>query len=162
MKSKQVRDDRHTDKLLQEILLQCGQYFQPGALFYQRLWRERLRHLGFRVIAIEKQQYHHLWEIRLRGTLTAQAYLLLSKMASPKSLRAKDLLVEQLKAEIHLLAKEMGPPLKRDEIMVTRTGAYVRVVFLWAAGEPGLLMRKEKQADAFPFLIRPWLRKIRN
>ena len=165
MKSKPARRARgeiHPDQLLPKILLRCGQYYQSGELFYQRLWRERLRHLGFWVITIEKLACHHLWDIRLRGTLVAQAYLLLSKPASSASFHAKDLMAAQLKAEMRLMAKELGPPIKRDEITVERTGTYVRVVFLWPKGEPGLLMRKEKKADAFPFLIRPWLRCLRN
>ena len=166
MKSKLVRaqkgDQAKADRELKKILLQCGRYYQSGELFFQRLWRERFRQLGFRVTRVEKHECHHLWEVRLCGTLTAQSYLLLTKPVPPKWLNAPDLLERQLKAEVQRMAQELGPPIKGAEIMVTRTGACFRVIFLWPEGEPGLLLRKEKKADAFHFLIRPWLRRIRN
>ena len=151
-----------TDRQLKGIMLRCGRYYQSGELFFQRLWRERFRQLGFRVTRVEKHECHHLWEVRLCGTLTAQSYLLLSKPVPSKWLNAADLLERQLNAEVRRVAQELGPPIKGAEIMVTRTGACFRVIFLWSEGEPGLLLRKEKKADAFRFLIRPWLRRIRN
>ena len=166
MKSKFVRalkgGPAKADRQLQRILFRCGRYFQSGELFFQRLWRDYFRQLGFRVTRVEKHDCHHLWEVRLCGTLTAQSYLLLSKPVPPKWLNAADLLERQLKAEARETAQEWGPPVRRDEITVVRTGAYFRVIFLWPEGEPGLLLRKEKKADAFQFLIRPWLRSIRN
>ena len=166
MKSKFVRavkgSQAKQDRQLARILLQCGRYYQPGELFFHRLWREHFRHLGFRVTAIEKLDCHHLWDMRQCGTLTAQSYLLLTKPVPHKLLNAPDLMERQLKAEVQHMAHEWGPSVKRDEITVVRTGAYFRVSFLWPEGEPGLLLRKEKKPHAFPFLIRPWLRSIRN
>jgi hypothetical protein len=77
-------------------------------------------------------------------------------MASDKMLEA------QLKAEVQRLAQEMGPAIKTDSISVDRHGQYLRVAFLWSRGKPGLLMRKTKKPEAFTFLIRPWLRQVRN
>jgi hypothetical protein len=163
MKSKAPRSaSAKPAALLRKIMLQGGRYYQSGDLFFQRLWRARVRALGFRVIAIEKHDCHHLWDLRLCGTLAAQSYLLLSKPVPPKALAAEDLLENQLKAEVRQIAQELGPPVKNSEITVSRTGAYFRVTFLWPQGEPGLLLRREKKPDAFRFLIRPWLRHIRN
>ncbi len=165
MKAKPVRRTlgrTRRDRLLQGILLKCGGYYRSGELFYQRLWKDSLIRLGFRVISVEKLDCHHLWDLRLRGTLTAQSYLLLSTPVPAKLLNNPELLERQLQAVICDIAYELGPPIKRDEITVVRTGAYFKVAFIWPCGEPGLLLRKEKRPDAFRFLIRPWLRTVRN
>lgn len=165
MKAKHLRralGRNQQDRLLQGIMLKCGGYFGSGKLFYQRLWRDWLIRLGFRVISIEKLDCHHLWELKLCGTLTAQSNLLLSIPVPAKSLNKPELLELQLQSAIRDIASELGPPIKRDEITVARTGAYFKVILIWPRGEPGLLLRKEKRPDAFRFLIRPWLRTVRN
>jgi hypothetical protein len=45
---------------------------------------------------------------------------------------------------------------------VARKGAYLRVTFIWPLGKPGRWVKPEKKAEAFSFLIRPWLRRNRN
>jgi hypothetical protein len=150
------------DRLVKRVLLRCGRYYQGAELFYQRLWKQHFNQLGFRVILVEKYEYHHLWRIRLRGSLTTQSYLLLSKSVSPKFWHAPDVQEKQLAAEVRRIAEEMGLPIKRDCLSVSRTGAYFQVSFLWPKGRPGLLLRSEAKPEAFRFLIRPWLRLIRN
>jgi len=91
---------------LKQLLRKCGRYYQAGDLIYHRLWREKFRQLGFRVIAVEKLDCHHVWDIRLRGSLSAQSYLLLSKPVPNRALAGeKNLQEEQLKAEIKQFAK---------------------------------------------------------
>ena len=150
------------DVFLQKILRRCGAYYHSGELFYQELWKERLSQIGFRVISVEKLPYHHVWDIRLCGSLTAQTYLLVSKPVFKRYAGSKELLLKQLRLEIQQIAKDMGPPIKTDCVGVSRTGAYFRASFIWPVGKPGLLLKKEKKAEAFSFLIRPWLRKNRN
>ena len=150
------------DKLLEKILRQCGAYYHSGDFFYHELWRERLRQIGFRVISVERGPHHPVWHIKLFGTLAAQAYLLVAKPMSKRNARARDPLLAQLKSEVQQLAKDMGQPIKSDCVSVGRTGPYFRVGFLWPLGKDGLLLNKEKQTEAFSFLIRPWLRKNRN
>jgi hypothetical protein len=147
---------------LEGVLRNAGKYFQPADLFYQRLWWQRLRQVGFQVISVERLEAHPVWDIRLRGTLAAQAYLLVSKPASHKVMASDEMLEAQLKAEVQRIAQEMGPAIKTDSISVDRNGQYLRVAFLWSPGKPGLLMRKTKKPEAFTFLIRPWLRQVRN
>ena len=150
------------DALLEKILRRCGSYYQSGALFYQRLWAQRLGQIGFRVISVEKQVHHHLWEIRLCGNLTAQSYLLLSKPVAKCHFSVQDLLLKQLQSEVRQIAKDLGAIIGRDCIHVHRNGRYFRVSFLWPLGKPGLWLKKEKKAEAFSFLIRPWLGRNRN
>src|SRR5260370_42662337 len=65
------------DRMLNKILRRCGAYYHSADLFYQELWKQRLINIGFRVMLVEKFPYHHVWEIRVCGSLTAQSYLLL-------------------------------------------------------------------------------------
>ena len=93
-----------SDPRLRAILRRGGAYYQSGKLFYQRLWRQELIRIGFRVISVEKIIHHHLWEIRLGGTLTAQTYLLLSTPGG-KVAKDKDVLVQKLRAEVRRIAQ---------------------------------------------------------
>jgi hypothetical protein len=150
------------DRLVKRILLRCGRYYQGAELFYQRLWKQHFNQMGFRVILVEKLDCHHLWRIHLRGSLTTQSFLLLSKSVSPKFMNAPDVQEKQLAAEVRRIAQDLGLPLKRDCLSVSRTGAYFQISFLWPKGRPGLLLRSEFKPQAFRFLIRPRLRLIRN
>lgn len=150
------------DTFLNKILLRCGSYYHSGDLFFQELWKQHMVNIGFRVLYVEKLPYHHVWDIRLCGNLTAQTYLLVSKPVAKKHSWSPEVLVKQLRSEIQQIAKDMGPPVKTDCISVARTGAYFRASFIWPMGKPGRLLKKEKKAEAFSFLIRPWLRRNRN
>lgn len=150
------------DHVLEKILRHCGAYYQSGDLFYQRLWYQHLGNMGFRVIAVTKLSYHELWDIRCYGTLVAQSYLLLSIPVSKPHFSAKDIVLKQLCAEIQRIAKKLGAPIRRDCIHVDRKGAYIRITFIWPLGKPGRWVKPEKNAEAFSFLIRPWLRRNRN
>ncbi len=150
------------DRLLERIMRQCGAYYHSGRFHFHELWRDRLREIGFHVISVERMPHHPVWEIRLRGSLAAQTYLLVTRPV-PKALAcADDLLVPQLKSEIRQIAKDLGKTIKSDCVGVTRSGAYFRVSFLWPLGKPGLWSRQEKRTEPFSFLIRPWLRRSRN
>lgn len=153
---------RPTQNQLARILLKCGRYYQSAALFYQELWRQRLRQIGFHVISVEKLNAHELWVIRIRITASAQLYLLSTRVAARKLMKAEDPFVHQLAAEVLMLAGAMGPPILKDYLTVTRTGAYCTLAFIWPRGRPGLLLRKEMITDAFSFYIKTWLREQRN
>lgn len=150
------------DTHLEKILRRCGVYYQSGDQFYQRLWYQRLTQIGLRVISVEKLPYHQLWDIRLYGTLAAQSYLLLTIPVPKPHFQAKDILLKQLHAEIQQIATDLGAFLRRDCILVNRKGAYFRITFIWPLGKPGRWVKPEKAAEAFSFLIRPWLRRNRN
>lgn len=150
------------DALLMRILRRCGTYYHSADLLYQEFWKQRLVNIGFRVLLVEKTPYHEVWNIRVCGNLTAQSYLLLMKQVPPKHALANDLLERQLRSEVQLMAKEMGPPLKSDCLNVIRTGAYFQITFIWPMGKSGMLLKKEKKVHAFSFLIRPWLKNNRN
>jgi hypothetical protein len=150
------------DRLLTKILRRCGAYYHSADLFYHELWKQRLANIGLRVLSIERLPYHPVWDIRLRCTLSAQMYLLVSKPTPPKLAKSKDLLSKQLESEIHNMAKDMGLAIKKDCLTVIRTGAYFQASFIWPRGKPGLWFKEDKKPEAFSFLIRPWLRKNRN
>ncbi len=150
------------DKLLEQIMRRCGAYYHSGRFHFHELWRDRLREIGFYVISIERLPHHPVWEIRLRGSLAVQTYLLVTKPVPKAHASAPDLLVPQLKSEIRQIAKDLGKPIKSDCVGVTRSGAYFRLSFLWPLGKPGLLLKQEKRTEPFSFLIRPWLRRSRN
>ncbi|HEY2168414.1 MAG TPA: hypothetical protein VGJ30_02225 [Candidatus Angelobacter sp.] len=151
------------DALLRKVLRRCGVYFHPGDRFYQELWRQRLVSLGFGVLLVQKLTLHDVWEVRLCGSLAAQTYLLVSKPVPKKHVWATDLMVRQLKSEIHEIAKDLGLPIRRDSITVSRTGSsYFTVAFIWPKGKPAMLLKREKRTDAFSFFIQPWLRRNRN
>lgn len=150
------------DVMLENLLRKCGSYYHRADLFYQELWKQRLIHMGFRVISVEKLDLHDVWDIRLRGSLTAQAYLLVSKPISKQVSGHSDLMARQLRTEIRSIAADLGCPIRADCIQVVRTGALLRASFIWPVGRPGLLLKARKKPEAFSFLIRPWLRKRRN
>ena len=149
-------------KSLQTILHQSGAYYQSGDLFYQRLWYQRLSQVGFRMISVGKLPHHELWDIRLYGTLASQSYLLVTKPVPKRYASSQDLLVKQFQTEIQEIAKDLGAAIRRDCIQVDRKGAYFRVIFIWPVGKPGKWVKPERKAEAFSFLIRPWLRRNRN
>jgi hypothetical protein len=148
--------------LLQKILRRCGTYYHSGEFFYQELWRDRLRSIGFRIVYVEKCFCHDVWDIRLCCTLTAQTYLLVSKPVAKPSFSENEILEKQLFSEIRLIAKDLGAPIKSDCLSVGRNGAYFRACFIWPLGKPGRLLKKDKKPDPFSFLIRPWLKRNRN
>jgi hypothetical protein len=118
--------------------------------------------MGFRVISVSKLPYHELWDIRCYGSLSAQSYLLLTIPVAKPCFCAKDIVLKQLCVEIRRIAKELGASIGRDCIHVDRKGAYIRITFIWPLGKPGRWVKSEKKAEAFSFLIRPWLRRNRN
>ena len=140
----------------------CGTYYHSAAFFYHEMWRERLRQLGFHVAFIERLPEHPVWRIRLRGSLTAQTYLLLTKPMTKLRAAAKDPLLAQLQSEIREIASDLGRPMKNDDIEVGRQGAYFLVTFIWSPGKPGLWLPKPKMTSPFSLLVRPWLRRARN
>ena len=148
--------------MLKKVLRRCGAYYHSADLFYQELWKQRLVNIGMRVLSVERLPYHPVWYLRLCGSLRPQTYLLVSKPVPAKLVWAEDLLSKQLESEIHDMARDMGPPIRRDCLSVLRTGNYFRVSFIWPLGQPGLWLKPEKKPEAFSFLIRPWLRKNRN
>jgi hypothetical protein len=151
------------EPFLNRILLRCGSYFHPADLFLQELWKQRLVHIGFRVLLVQKLPIHQVWEIRLCGSLAAQTYLLVSKAVPKKDVWSTDLVRKQLQSEVHQIAIDLGLPIQRDCITVARTGkAYFTIAFIWPKGKPGLLLKKERKPEAFSFLIKPWLRRNRN
>jgi hypothetical protein len=147
---------------LQGILRHCGAYYRSGNLFYQELWYQRLSQIGFRVTSVRKQAHHELWDLRMYGGLTAESYLLVTKPVAKRHLWTEDLLLRQFELEIRQIAQELGAAIPRDSIQVDRKGSYFRAIFIWPLGKPGCWVKPEKKAEAFSFLIRPWLRRNRN
>lgn len=103
----------------------AGHYYEPAQFLFHKLWRNEFLQMGFRVICIEKIQYHPVWFIRLRGTASAQNYLLLNRPLA-KPIKADDdrtdLMLLQLKAEIRRIASLLGPQVKSDDILMLREG----------------------------------------
>ena len=87
-----------------------------------------------------------LWDIWLGGSL--KAGLSAAEQAREKQHLGKDLKAKQLKAEVRQIAQELGGPIRPDFIEVIRTGAYIRVVFLWPLGKPGQWLNQEKKAQS--------------
>jgi hypothetical protein len=150
------------DQSLDRILRRCGAYYHSADLFYHELWKQQLVSIGLRVLYIEKLPCHHVWDIRVCGSLNAQTYLLVSKPVPKKLAWSRDLLSKQLESELCRIASDLGLTIQRDGIGVVRTGRYFRASFIWPKGKPGRLLKREKKPEAFSFLIRPWLRKNRN
>lgn len=150
------------EKFLRRALMKSGRYYQSGDLFYQRLWRDRLQAIGFRVYHVERLEHHPVWHIRLRATLTAQAYLLLSRPAKERLLSKADLLEQQVKAEVQRLGREIGPGIASDCLQLQRQGNYWRITFVWEAGRPGLWLQAPDKPSAFSSAVQLWLSRIRN
>jgi hypothetical protein len=96
------------------------------------------------------------------GGLTAESYLLVTKPVAKRHLWTKDLLLKQFELEIRQIAQELGAAIPRNSIQVERKGSYFRAIFIWPLGKPGRWVKPEKKAEAFSFLIQPWLRRNRN
>jgi len=87
---------------------------------------------------------------------------LITNPLAKRPLWTKHLLLKQFELEIRQIAQELGAAIPRNSIQVDRKGAYFRAIFIWPLGKPGCWVKPEKKAEAFSFLIRPWLRKNRN
>ena len=147
---------------IRTLMLRYGRYYVSPDLFYQRLWYERLREIGFVVTCLEKLDAHHVWRIRLRGTLKAQAHLLVSKPAGKKVMDCEDPMTKQLELEVRRIARDLGGPIPGDHLEIERTGKCFQIAFIWRFGTPGRLFRTEKKPDGFGFHIRAWTRQNRN
>ena len=129
------------------------------------LFRSRLTEIGFKVLSVERLNSHPLWRIRLKGSLQVQAHLLISQSAALFDLsKSHGLLERQLAKYIQRILKQLGQPIRKDEIVVVRSKAYVHVAFVWPLGTPGVVGRLPK--DIHPFqvslILRHWLREQRN
>lgn len=147
---------------IRQLMLRYGRYSLPGDFFYHRLWHDRLREIGFVVTCLEKLDAHHVWRIRLRGTLKAQAHLLVSQPVGKKALAAENPMVKQLELQIRRIAAELGSPIRQDHLEIEHSGKTFQISFIWPMGNPGRLRRTEKRPDAFCFHVRAWVRRNRN
>jgi hypothetical protein len=142
-----------------------GRYRVPTGTFYHRQLRERLTEIGFKVLSIERLDSHPLWRIRLKANLNVQAHLLISQPAGLFDLsKSHGLLERQLTKYIQRILKQLGRPVRKDEIVVVRSGAYVHVAIVWPLGTPGVLGRAPKEHHPFQvsLVLRRWLREQRN
>lgn len=140
----------------------CGTYYHSADFFYHELWRNRLHAIGFHVLFVERTLEHPCWRIRLRGSLTVQTYLLMTKPMTKVRAASRDPLLAQLKAEVREIAAELGRPIKNDEIELGREGAFFLLAFSSPPGKPGMLMPEPKKISPFSLLVRPLLRRARN
>ena len=150
------------ERQLKQVMLKCGQHHLSAALFYHRLWRQHLRNIGFHIILLEKLEQHEMWVIRVRITASAQLRLLAGKAPVRNLMKANDPFVHQLTGEVREFAASLGPPIAKDYLSVTRTGAYCTIAFMWPRGKPGRLLRKQQVTTAFSLMIRSWLKQVRN
>ena len=130
--------------------------------FYHRQLRERLSEIGFKVLSIERLDSHPLRRIRLKGTLKVQAHLLISQPAELFDLsKSHGLLERQLTKHLQRILRQLGKPVRRDEIVVVRSGAYLKVAFVWPLGTPGILRGSVKEVNPFQGspVVRRWLRR---
>ena len=106
-----------------------------------------------------------MWRIRLKGSLKVQAHLLISQPAGLFDLsKSHGLLERQLTKYIQRILKHLGQPVRKDEIVIVCSGAYVHVAFVWPMGTPGVLGRAPKEHHPFQvsMVLRRWLRERRN
>jgi len=112
----------------------CSERSKPP-LFYQRRIARHLAKLGFRVICVERQPLHPVWELRLQGTLDALATLMMSCPCARPSV--KEPFERQLKVQVCEVLGKLGKPLKVADMTVIRSGSYYRVLFVWPRGRTG-------------------------
>src|SRR2546425_5739672 len=127
---------------IKKFLARYGRYRTTGDLFHHRQLGQRLAEIGFRVMTIERLATHPVWQIRLKGNLTAQANLLLGQASSDRfDPQSRYWMERQLKRRIQKILNTLGNPIRSDEIVVVRSGAYFQVAFVWPKGTPGVLGR---------------------
>ncbi|MCI0541094.1 MAG: hypothetical protein L0Z50_38315 [Verrucomicrobiales bacterium] len=134
-----------TDAHLRELMVRHGRYFIPANWFYHLWLAQRFTELGFFVTSVEKHPFHHLWEIRLRGSVTAQV--------DPEILLAK---------KTREILRDLGHPVPRDYVTVVRNGPYFIVALICQMGTAGRWARTAKCPHPFSMLIRHWFRMQRN
>jgi hypothetical protein len=153
------------DASIRKFFARHGRYRAPTGTFYHRQLRERLTEIGFKVLSIERLDSHPLWRIRLKGSLGVQAHLLISQPAGLFDLsKSHGLLERQLTKYIQRILKQLGQPVRKDEVVVVRSGVYVHVAFVWPLGTPGVVARSRKEIHPFQvsLILRRWLREKRN
>ncbi|MHB8519954.1 MAG: hypothetical protein ACYDH9_04275 [Limisphaerales bacterium] len=150
---------------MRKFLARFGVYRVPRGLFYHRQMWQRLTVIGFRVLSIERLATHPVWRIRLKGTLAAQADLLLSQPPSIRvCARSQHWLEQQLKEWMQKILKHLGQAVPSGEIVVVRSGTYIQVTFVWPMGGPGVLAASPKHGHPLQvsLVVRRWLRWQRN
>lgn len=147
------------DVLLRKVLLAHGRYFVPANWFYHLWLMQRFTELGFLVNSVEKHPTHQMWEIRMRGSWTAEASLLMGaplniwKPPDPEVLLAK---------KTREILRDLGHPVPRDYVTVVRNGPYFIVALICPMGTAGRWSRAAKCPEPFSMVIRPWLRTQKN
>ena len=126
-------------------------------LFYQRKIARHLATLGFRVICVERQPVHPVWELRLQGTLDALATLMISCPCSRPNV--KEPFDRQLKVQVCEILGELGKPLKVADMTVIRSRSYYRVLFVWRRGRTGKYQPRSSPAPAFLASRNPRIRR---
>jgi hypothetical protein len=153
------------DVSIRKFFARFGRFRAPSGTFYHRQLRDRLTEIGFQVLSVERVDSHPLWRIRLKASLKVQAHLLISQPAGLFDLsKSHGLLERQLTKYIHRILNQLGQPVRKDEIVVVRSGAYVHVAFVWPLGTPGVVGRAPKEHHPFQvsLVLRRWLREQRN
>ena len=149
----------NADSLLRKLLPTHGRYFVPANWFYHLWLVQRFTELGFLVTSVEKHSAHHLWEIRMRGSLTAQAGLLMGAQLNIWKPPDLEILVAKRTREI---LGDMGHPVPRDYVTVVRNGPYFIVALICQMGRAGRWARTARCPEPFSMVIRPWLRTQKN
>ena len=152
---------------LKQFLAKYGRHVEPGRLFYHLRLQERLTALGFRVISIERLEEHPVWNIRIRGNLDAQTNLLLGKSYKgkrPVSWGSGEIIEQRLEAEFQAILKQLGKPVKADELNVVRYGGYFQIVFVWPLGQPGKWFSRPARPHPLRVsgVMQRWLKGQRN
>ena len=153
------------DASIRKFFARYGRYRAPAGTFYHRQLWDRLTEIGFKVLSVERVDSHPLWRIRLKGSLKVQAHLLISQPAGLFDLsKSHGLLERQLPKCLQRILKQLGQAIRKDEIVVVRSGAYVHVAFVWPLGTPGVVGRAPKEHHPFQvsLVLRRWLREQRN
>lgn len=116
--------------------------------------------MGFQVTSIEKTKSHNAWEIRCKGGVAAEAFLLINAI---RKMSKKNGRIEELFSfQIRRCLKSLGKPIKKDAIVVVRSKCYFHVSFIWSKGKPGRLARNPRKADVLSVQLQPWLKAGRN
>lgn len=145
---------------VRKILLEHGPIVEDPRLFFHReLWR-RIEEMDFLVTSIEKQKTHNAWEIRCKGGVAAEAFLLIN--SGRKSLKRKGLIEELFSFQIRKCLKALGKAIRKDEIVVVRSKCYFHITLIWKKGHPGRLAHNPRKSDVLSVQLKPWLLSVRN
>jgi len=134
-----------------------GRYYLPKREYCHHLLVDFFVAMGFRVLSVERFDWHPIWRVRAKLTDEAQMFLLLNVPDSHPL--APHLLNRHLRVAIGRFLRKQGERVLAKDVVVVRAGVRVQAAFEWRRGYPGIWKPRVGSVDPWrvSLVLRRWL-----